>query len=315
MALRIGRARLAPWVARDRAWPLQEAIAGYLFASPWLIGLVLWTIIPIFASLYLSFNDYHVIKPPIWTGLDNYITALSGKDDQFWPSLGRSFRYAAQVVPVSLAGSLILAIMLNQGLRGTSVFRTLFFLPHLTPLVAMAILWKWLLHAEVGPVNYVLAEIGLPKIPWLATQKWALTSLSMIGIWGAIGGNEMLIFLAALQGVPQELYEAAELDGAGRWGRIRHVTVPMISPAIFFNMIIGIIGALRVFAMAFVATNGGPGYSTTFYGLWLYNHAFKFFRMGYGCAMAWILAVILFGLTYIQISASNRWVYYAAEGV
>lgn len=307
------------WPAAKRAKPskmvVQEAIAGYMFALPWLLGLVFWIIGPIIASLYLSFCDYHVIKPPVWSGLKNYATALTGEDHQFWPSLGRSFRYAIQVVPVSLAGSLTLAILLNQGLRGTAMFRTLFFLPHLTPLVAMAILWKWLLHAEVGPVNYLLGRIGIPPVPWLASEKWSLTSLGLIGIWGSVGGNEMLIFLAALQGVPQELYEAAQLDGAGRWGRIRNVTLPMISPSIFFNLVIGIIGALRVFAMAFVATDGGPGWSTTFYGLWLYNHAFKYFRMGYGCAMAWILALILFGLTYIQISASNRWVYYAAEGV
>lgn len=294
---------------------VREAFAGYLFASPWLIGLLLWTVFPIFASLYLSFTDYHVLKPPVWSGLQNYATALSGEDHQFWPSLGRSFRYALQVVPTSIVGSLALAIILNQGLKGTSVYRTLFFLPHLTPLVAMAILWRWLLHAEVGPVNYLLGRFGIPPVPWLASEKWSLTSLGLIGIWGSTGGNSMLIFLAALQGVPQELYEAAELDGAGRWGRIRNVTIPLISPAIFFNLVIGVIGALRVFGMAFVATDGGPGWSTTFYGLWLYRHAFQFFRMGYGSAMAWILAIILFGLTYVQVTASNRWVYYAAEGV
>jgi multiple sugar transport system permease protein len=315
MAVRVGRARSVPWVSKGSRMAVREALAGYLFASPWLLGLLLWTIFPIIASLYLSFTDYHVLKPPVWSGVQNYATALTGEDHQFWPSLWRSVRYAIQVVPASIVGSLALAILLNQGLKGTAVYRTLFFLPHLTPLVAMAILWRWLLHAEVGPVNYMLSGFGIPPVPWLASEKWSLTSLSLIGIWGSAGGNAMLIFLAALQGVPQELYEAAELDGAGRWGRIRSVTIPMISPAIFFNLVIGIIGALRVFGMAFVATDGGPGWSTTFYGLWLYRHAFQFFRMGYGCSMAWVLAIILFGLTYVQVTASRKWVYYAAEGV
>jgi len=289
---------------------VREAIAGYAFASPWLLGLLFWYVGPIIASFYLSFTNYHVIKPPVWAGTANYVKAFTG-DDQFWLSLGRTFRYTFQVIPVGIVGSLALAILLNQGLRGTAYARALFFLPHLTPIVAMAILWKWLLHAEVGPVNYFFNSIGLPKIPWLTSQKWALTSLSLISIWAAMGGNQMLIFLASLQGVPQELIEAAELDGAGRWGRIRHVTLPMISPAIFFNLVLGIIGALRVFTLAYVATLGGPGWSTTVYGLRLYNQAFLYFRMGYGCALAWILAVILFAFTYLQLVGSERWVYYA----
>jgi len=216
---------------------------------------------------------------------------------------------------LSLSGSLILAILLNQGLRGTAVARTLFFLPHLTPVVAMAILWKWLLHTDVGPINYLLTNIGFPRIPWLSSEKWALSSLSLIAIWAAIGGNEMLIFLAALQGVPKEQYEAAELDGAGRVARVVHVTIPMISPSILFNLVLGIIGALRVFALAYVGTNGGPGWSTTVYGLRLYQEAFRYFRMGYGCTLAWLLAVVLFAFTYLQMRFSTRWVYYASEGI
>jgi multiple sugar transport system permease protein len=293
---------------------VREAIAGYLFASPWLLGLIFWTIGPIIASLYLSFTDYHVLKPPQWSGVANYVKAFTD-DDQFWPSLGRTFRYALTVVPLSLMGSLLLAILLNQGLKGSALARTFFFLPHLTPVVAMAILWKWLLHTEVGPVNYGLESIGLPKVPWLSSQKWALNSLCMVAIWAAVGGNSMLIFLAALQGVPQEMYEAAEIDGAGRWTKTRHVTLPLISPSIFFNLVLGVIGALKVFALAYVGTNGGPGWATTFYGLRLYREAFQFFRMGYGSALAWILALILFGLTYVQMQASRRWVYYAGEGV
>jgi multiple sugar transport system permease protein len=191
----------------------QEAIAGYVFALPWLLGLLFWIIGPIIASFYLSFTDYHVLQPPRWTGLANYAKALTG-DAQFWPSLGRTLRYALTVVPLSLTGSLTLAILLNQKLNGKAVARTLFFLPSLTPVVAMAILWKWLLHTEVGPVNYLLGQIGISPVPWLSSQKWALSSLCIIAIWASVGGNQMLIFLASLQGVPQELYEAAEIDGA-----------------------------------------------------------------------------------------------------
>jgi multiple sugar transport system permease protein len=314
--IKIARAAPAPrtlFGRRVSRMVLGEAISGYLFAMPWLLGLLFWYIGPIVSSLYLSFNDYFVIKPPKWIGTANYVKAFTG-DDQFWPSLGRTFRYALQVVPPSILGSLFLAILLNQALRGTSIYRTCFFLPHLTPIVAMAILWKWLLHTEVGPVNYLLSTIGLPMIPWLSSQKWALTSLGLIALWGSVGGNQMLIFLASLQGVPQELLEAAEIDGAGRWRKILNVTLPMISPAIFFNLVLGIIGALRVFALAFVGTAGGPGWSTTFYGLQLYRHAFQYFRMGYASALAWILAAILFFFTYVQMQASRRWVYYASEG-
>lgn len=297
---------------------VREAIAGYIIASPWLLGLLFWYIGPVIASFYLSFTDYHVLKPPVWSGTSNYVKAFTG-DDQFWPSLGRTVRYTFQVVPLSLAGSLTLAVLLNQGLRGTAYARTLFFLPHLTPIVAMAILWRWLLHPEVGPVNYALSNIGLPKIPWLTSERWALTSLGLISVWGAAGGNQMLIFLASLQGVPQELLEAAEIDGAGRWARVLHVTLPMISPAIFFNLVLGIISALKMFALAYVGTSaggtGGPGWSTTVYGLRIYNQAFLYFRMGYASALAWLLALAIFGLTYVQVQGSRRWVYYAAEGV
>jgi len=292
----------------------REALAGYVFASPWLLGMLFFILGPIIASFYLSLTTYNVIKPPTFVGTANYVYALT-KDDQFWPSLVRTFRYALTVVPLSLSGSLILAILLNQGLRGTAVARTLFFLPHLTPVVAMAILWKWLLHTDVGPVNYFLTNIGFPRIPWLSSEKWALNSLSLIAIWAAVGGNEMLIFLAALQGVPKEQYEAAELDGAGRVARVVHVTLPMISPSILFNLVLGITGALRVFALAYVGTNGGPGWSTTVYALRLYQEAFRYFRMGYGCTLAWLLAVVLFAFTYVQMRFSTRWVYYASEGI
>jgi multiple sugar transport system permease protein len=226
-----------------------------------------------------------------------------------------TFRYALIVVPLSLFGSLMAAVLLNQGLRGTSFFRTLFFLPHLTPIVAAAVLWGWLFNPDVGPINHFIRSItGSQDAPgWFRSPDWAMTGLIIMAMWAAIGGNSMLIFLAGLQGVPQELYDAAEVDGAGLWAKFRNVTLPMLTPTIFFNMVLGIIGALRVFAAAFIATSGGPAYATWFYALHIYSKAFKYFEMGYASALAWIFFSVLFVFTYVQFRYSKRWVYYAGE--
>jgi multiple sugar transport system permease protein len=276
---------------------------------PWLLGLVIFVIGPMLFSFYLSFTKYDAVRPPEWLGLANYVRAFTG-DELFWPSLGRTFRYALVVVPLGTAGSLALAMLLNRGQPGTNLFRTFFFLPYLTPVVAMAILWKWLLHPSVGPVNYLLGRIGIEGPGWLSNPKWALTSIIMISLWAFLGGNSMLIFLAGLQGVPQELYDAAEVDGAGSFMRFRHVTLPMISPTMFFNLIIGVIGALKVFALAYVATEGGPSWATWFYALHLYRWSFQYFEMGYGAALAWLFALILVVLTMIQFRYARRWVHY-----
>jgi multiple sugar transport system permease protein len=204
-------------------------------------------------------------------------------------------------------------LLLNQGLKGSTLARTLYFLPHLTPSVAMAVLWTWLLHPSVGPVNYVLKLIGIKGPGWMTDTKWALPSIILINLWAYLGGNQMLIFLAGLQGVPQELYDAAEVDGAGNWHRFWSVTLPLITPTLFFNLIMGVIGALKVFTLAYVATQGGPSWATWFYALHLYRWSFEYFEMGYGCALAWIFAVILIIFTTIQFGLSRRWVYYAGE--
>lgn len=287
----------------------REAGWGVLFALPWLLGLLIFVIGPILASFYLSFTRYDIVRPPEWIGIANYTRAVT-TDNLFWPSLGRTFRYALIVVPIGTLGSLGLALLLNRGLKGTNIFRTLYFLPSLTPIVALAILWKWLLHPSVGPVNYFLSTVGIQGPGWLSNPNWALTSIILISLWAYLGGNTMLIFLAGLQGVPQELYDAAEVDGAGPWHTFRNVTLPMLSPTMFFNLIIGIIGALKVFALAFVATEGGPSWATWFYALHLYRWSFEYFEMGYGAALAWIFVLILVVLTAIQFKFANRWVYY-----
>ncbi|MEM7125715.1 MAG: sugar ABC transporter permease [Chloroflexota bacterium] len=287
-----------------------EAKWGYLLLIPWLLGLIIFWIGPILASAYFSFMEYDVVSSPEFIGADNYVRAFSA-DKQFWPSLGRTLYYSVLVVPLGLIGSLFLAILLNQGIKGTNIFRTFFFLPHLTPAVALAVLWIWLFHPTVGPINAVLESFGVEGPGWLTSKDWALNALIIISLWAGVGGNTMLIFLAGLQGVPQELYEAAEIDGAGGWSKFRNVTLPMISPTMLFNLILGIIGALKVFTLAFVATNGGPSWATWFYALHIYRQSFEYFRMGYGAALAWIFVIILLAFTYVQLVMSRRWVFYA----
>ena len=290
--------------ARDAVW-------GYVFLLPWVIGLVVFWLGPILMSLALSFTQYDAISAPIYIGLDNYNKALFG-DPLFWPSMLRTFEYSAVVVPVGLLGSLGLAALLNQRAKGTNGFRTMFFLPTLTPAVALALLWSWLFQPEIGPINYILRGVGVNPVPgWFGSQYWALPSIIIINLWASMGGNTMLIFLAGLQGVPQELYDASSIDGAGTWSRFRHITLPMVSPTFFFNLVLGIIGALKVFTTAFVATQGGPAYATWFFALHIYQQAFSFFKMGYGSALAWIFVVVLLVFTYFQFVLSRRWVYYA----
>jgi multiple sugar transport system permease protein len=265
------------------------------------------------ASLYLSLTSYDIARPPSFIGPANYARALS-IDPQFWPSLAKTFYYALVVVPVGLTCSMLLASLLNQGLAATNVFRTLYFLPHLTPIVATAVVWKVILHPDVGLLNAGLYYIGIKGPGWLSSVEWAIPALMIMALWRGIGGNSMMIFLAGLQGVPGELYEAASIDGANAWHRFRHVTVPMLSPTVFFNLVLGVIGALQVFASALVASRGGPAYATWFYALHIYTEAFVNFQMGYAAALAWIFFVIVLTITYVQVRLSGRWVYYAGEG-
>lgn len=301
-----------PRLRRPTSLKRQEAIAGFVYISPWLLGFMAFTAFPFLASFYLSFTDYTVISEPRFAGFANYVEALSG-DDLFWGSLRRTFTYAVVGVPLGILGSLACALLLNQGLKANTLFRVLFFLPSLTPLVALALLWSWIFQPDFGVLNFLLAKVGVDGPGWLSSIEWALPSLIIMALWGTVGGGQMVIFLAGLQGVPQELYEAVEIDGGGPWFKFRHVTLPMISPTMFFNLILGIIGALRVFTVAYVSTEGGPAYATWFYILHLYTQAFKYFNMGYASALAWIFFIILIAFTYLQVRASRHWVFYAGE--
>jgi multiple sugar transport system permease protein len=288
----------------------KRAIWGYVYAAPWILGLLIFWGGPILASLYFGFTEYAVIGSPRFIGLANYVKAFTA-DELFWSSLGRTFLFAVLYIPFAVGGALVLAVLLNQKLKGTNIYRTLFFVPHLVPAVALAVLWTFLLAPRVGPVNEFLRSIGVSNPPgWLASRDSALISVTMINVWAAMGGNTMLIFLAGLQGVPQELYDAASIDGGGSWAKFRHVTLPMLTPTIFFNVVLAVIGALKVFTTAWVATGGGPSYATWFFALHIYFQAFQYFRLGYGSALAWVLAIILIFFTGIQVRYSRRWVHY-----
>jgi multiple sugar transport system permease protein len=292
----------------------REEISGWLWTSPWLLGFVLFVMGPMLASLYLSFTTYAIGGRPSWIGLGNYVRAIGGQDELVIPSLSRTLIYAFVMVPIGITLSLMAATLLKQGLKAKVLFRTLFFLPSLTPVVATAVLWRWLYQPEYGTINAALWQLaGINGPRWLADSSYALPALMLVGLWGTVGGGTMVIFLAGLQGVPQELHEAASIDGATSWHRFRHVTLPLITPTIYFNLVISIIAALKVFAVAFLATSGGPNYATWFFNLHLYQHAFQYFEMGYASALAWIFFILVVTLTYLNVRTSRRWVYYEGE--
>ena len=286
---------------------------GLLFISPWIFGFVVFIAYPLGASVYFSLCDYSVLKPPIYIAAANYQELAS--DPIFLKSLTNTLFYAVIFLPLSTVVAIALALLLNTGVRGMTVYRTIFFLPALTPMVASGILWMWMLNGQYGVVNhglnYLLQPFGVEAPTWLQSTVWAKPAIIMMSLWGV--GYAVVIYLAALQDVPVQLYEAADLDGARWYSKIRHITVPLLSPAIFFNVVMGLISALQVFALPYVLTNGsgGPARSTTFYAMYLYNCAFRYLRMGYACAMAWILFLIILGLTLIIHRASRRHVFYA----
>jgi len=290
----------------------REAIEGFIFLLPWLIGYIAFSGGPIIASAFLSLTKYNVLSPPNFIGFHNYVYALT-KDDLFIPAILKTLYYAVLVVPPSIVLSLAIALLLNQKLSGTAIWRTMFFLPTLTPVVAAALLWRWMLNPDVGLVNYLLAQVGIKGPGWLSSIEWAVPSLALVGLWTSVGGAQMIIFLAGLQNVPQELTEAAQIDGAGAWTRFRHVTLPLVTPTIFFNLILGIIFSLRTFDIAFVATNGGPARATWFISIHIYQNAFVSFDMGYASALSWMFFIIVMLITFLQFRVSGRWVFYAGE--
>jgi len=289
-----------------------ELIPGLLFISPWIVGFAWFQLYPILASFRYSFTDYNMMQPPIWLGLENY-RRLFTEDELFIKSLTNTAIYALFSVPLDLAVALFFALLLNLQIPGRAIFRTAFYFPSVIPSVATAILWSMLLSTRGGLVNVALNAVGIQSIPWLSSPTWTMPSLILLSLWGI--GPIVVIFLAGLQDVPRDLYEAARLDGAGPFRLVRDVTIPMLSPVILFNLIIGIIGALQVFAQPFVifggAHPGGPLNSVLMYSVQLYTVAFQLFHMGYAAAMAWILFMIIFVLSLLAMRLSNRFVHYS----
>jgi multiple sugar transport system permease protein len=289
----------------------REEIAFYLFASPWLIGFVLWIAGPMVISLALSFSDYAVITAPTFTGLENFIQIFTN-DELVWQALRVTVTYAIGAIPLTLFSSLLLALLMNQRVRGIAGFRTIYYMPAVISGVPVALLWMWILNPDFGIANNALAAIGIEGPKWLFSETWVIPSFIIMSLWTI--GAPMVIYLAGLQSIPQHLYEAAEIDGAGPWTKFFHVTLPLISPIIFFNAIMGVIGSFQIFTPAYVMTNGGPANASLFYGLYLYNNAFKYFKMGYASSLAWLMFVIILLLTIVVIRSSPYWVYYEGKG-
>jgi multiple sugar transport system permease protein len=313
---RQGAAARRPWFRPV----VKEAMIGYLFAAPWIIGFLVFTLGPMLFSLYTSFTRYNMIAAPRWVGLRNYENLLTD-DPMFWISLRNTFWMVIFKLPLVVVVSIAIALLLNMELPGGKFFRSVFYLPNVLAGVAAVFLWKWILAPE-GLLNSALAWFGIDGPAWFSNPAWTKPGLVVMGMWW-IGGN-ILIYLAGLKGIPQQLYEAAEIDGATSWKKTWHITLPMLSPTIFFQVVTGIIGAFQIFSTAYIITGaesaqGGPGRSLLFYVLYLYNRAFGRtgrggFQMGYASAMAWILFVIILAITLLQLWLARRWVYYETEG-
>lgn len=294
--------------AHPRRRRRDDSRIAWLLLTPWLLGLACITAIPMVASLYLSFTDYSLLSTPRWIGLDNYIQLFS--DRRFIKSLEVTFRYVFISVPLQLLFALILALLLNSGMRGLRFYRSAFYLPSLLGAsVTIAILWKQVFGRD-GLVNSVLSVFGIEGISWIGNPSTALYTLVILNIWTF--GSPMVIFLAGLKQIPKDLYEAAKLDGANAFDRLIHVTLPMLSPIIFFNLILQFIGAFQAFTSSYIVSNGsgGPVESTLFYTLYLYQQGFTQFRMGYASALAWVLLVIIAAFTVINFLLARYWVFY-----
>ncbi|GGD85690.1 carbohydrate ABC transporter permease [Paenibacillus nasutitermitis] len=290
------------WLTRSR----REALDAYVFMSPAILGLLIFMLGPIAASLYFSFTEYDILSTPQWIGLDNYKTLV--QDELFWQSLKVTLTYSVTSVPMVLIVSLVLAVLLNRNIRGIYFFRTIFYLPAVMSGVAVALLWKWIFNPDFGLINWALGTIGIEGPKWFIDEQWALPPIIMMSLWGV--GGSMLIYLAGLQGIPTDLYEASEIDGANKRKQFFHITLPMLSPVIFFNLITGIIGALQVFTEGFIMTAGGPNNATLFSVLYLYRNAFSYLQMGYASALAWVIFLIVLLFTLLVFKSSPMWVFY-----
>jgi len=286
----------------------KQYLTGYLFISPWLIGFLAFTLYPFLKSIYLSFTRYNIVSDAKWVGLANYKMLLT-EDSLFYKSAWVTIKYACISVPIAILVGIGLALLLNINVKGIAVFRTIFYLPSIVPSVATSVLFIWLLNPNIGVINKLLALLHIRGPSWLNTAPWAFNSLLLMALWGV--GGSMVIYLAGLKDIPVHLYEAATIDGANPVRKMWHITLPMMTPVIFFNLVMGIIGAFQTFSQAYIMTpNGGPEDSTYFYSLYLYNRAWKYLDMGYASAMAWMLFLVVVVMTALVFRTQKRWVHY-----
>jgi len=293
-----------------RLWPRTRAsrrtLLGYIFISPFILGFLLWFLLPALTAVWLTFTDWNMISPPRFIGLGNIQRLF--KDKLLVQALKVTSTYTIVSVPLALVVGFVIALLMNTKIRGITIFRTIYYMPSIVPAVASAVLWAWILNSEFGLLNALLHAGGLPKVRWLQEPEWALPALILMSLWGLGGG--MVIYLAGLQGIPEVFYEAAEIDGAGRWSKLWHVTIPLVSPVILFNLVMGIIGSFQVFTAGYLITDGGPQNATLFYVLYLWRNGFQYLDMGYAAALAWVLFLIILALTLFIFKYVGGMVYY-----
>ena len=290
--------------------PRRRLLWGYFFITPFILGFFLWFLIPALVAGYLTFHSWNLLSPPRFVGLENIQKLFT--DPLLPQSLKATFLYTFLAVPLGLVVSFCLAMLINTKMRGIAIFRTIYYLPSIVPAVANALLWAWMFNTEFGLINTFIRSLGGAKVAWLQQPAWAVPAFVMISLWAS--GSAMIIFLAGLQGIPEIYYEAAEIDGAGAWTKLRHVTIPLMSPIILFNLVIGLIGSFQTFVTSLLITNGGPQNSTLFLVLHIYRTAFQSRQMGYAATLSWVLFLILMGLSFIVFRYLGSLVYYENPG-
>lgn len=310
MNLPLAKRNLQVAKRKPSALARRETLAFYLFISPWIIGFLVFLVYPLASSLYFSFTRYTIATTPVWIGLQNYLSAF--KNPRFINSLWVTVRFAIISIPGVTVVALGLALLLSQKLKGIHLFRTIYFMPSVMPTVAISLTWFYVLRPESGPLAGLLALVGLDMPRLLSDRALALPTLMVINIWLTFGG-QMVIYMAGIKGIPADLYEVATIDGAGRWDRFANVTLPMLSPTIFLNLVLGIIGAMQVFDVPYVMTQGGPSESTLSYMFYLYNTGWVELSMGMASALGWILFIIIMAITMLVLRSSQAWVYYEGE--
>lgn len=288
----------------------QEALWGVLCVAPALLGFLIWQLGPIVASLLIAFTDWNIAGSPNWVGIENFRRMFS-QDALFYKSLSVTAVYTLGSVPLGIVFAFFLAVLLNQKIRGLPVFRTIFYLPSIVPIIASSILWLWLFNPDFGLLNAVSGFLGLPRSQWIYGESSVIPSLILMSLWGV--GPMMIIFLAGLQGVPRQLYEAVDVDGGTALHKLWHITLPLVTPTILFNVVLAIIGAMQTFTQAYIMTQGGPNNASLLFVLYLYRKAFQESDMGYASALAWVLFIIIAVLSFLILRTSGRWVYYEGE--